>query len=697
MTTSTIVNGAPFTNLLGTNDVSTRPPVLEPEVIPAHLAKVYLYAETGPTLPKVVVGDSRVGMYGDRTFDLRQKWATHQTVLSNVLDAEANAQMIERMIPADAPPPANLRYSMDLLATPVPEFERNADGSYKLDELENPIPTGNMIPGHIAKIVTEYIKPAIDGGSTFGLGVQKPGDQADTLGNQSIRIPLIDKETPHIGSFGNNAGSRMWAPTIASSPAIDQRTIKATNSYPFRMACVRRASVNVTPKVVANNFAELYVDLSLRPGALDTNTDTELYVGTEFISKYENLSNPNGSPDVWGPFGKIHVYDKNIAALLLQLYTAEVPFIDSNSDFDGTEGEEYRFNIWGGVSSSGTNYHSFILNSVDANAVRMSENSTVFASGGGDGTMDETKFAELVKSAVEEYNNPNSFLQDMAKYPESHLYDTGFPLATKYALCNFIGKRKDTFVVLATHDVLGATLTASQESALAVALRTRLQMFPESDYFGTATMRGTIVGRSGFLLNSQYKRRLPLTIELAAKSAQYMGAGNGKWKPGFAFDESPRHQITMFRDINVTFTPMTVRNKDWDNGLIYVENFDTRAVYWPALKTVYNNDTSVLTSYFTACAIATLQKVGNKTRMRFSGNSKLTNAQLVERVNQDIIDGTLARFDDRFVIIPETYYTLADQARGYSFTTKIKIYAPNMKTVGTISVEAHRMDDLTAV
>lgn len=697
MTTSNIVNGAPFTNLLGTNDVSTRPPVLEPEVIPAHLAKVYNYAETGPTLPQVVVGDSRTLMYGDRTFDLRQKWATHQTVLSNVIDAEANAQMFQRVIPADAPPPANLRYSIDILVAPVPEFKRHPDGSYMVDDQEKPIPTGATIQGHVAKWVTDFIAPDIEGESTFGKGIKKPGDQIDLpSGNQSLRIPILDKETPHVGSFGNNAGSRMWAPTISSSPSVTQAVIRGTNSYPFRMGCVRRASANVTPRTVVTNAAEQFVDLSLRPAAFDPNTDQELYVGTEFITKYQDLNNANGAPPVWGPFGRVHVYDDNIAALLLQLYEAEIPFIDSTSDFENADGEEYRFNIWGGVSSNDVPYHSFLINKADENAARMSETAAHFASGGGDGTMNESLFAELVKDEVTEYNNPNSYLLDIAKYPESHLYDTGFPLATKMAMCNFIGRRKDTFVVLATHDVLGSTLTASQESALAVALRTRLQMFPESDYFGTPTMRGTIVGRSGKLLNSQYKRRLPLSIELAAKSARYMGAGNGKWKAGFAFDEAPLHQITMFSDINVTFTPMTVRNKDWDNGLVYVENFDRRAVYWPAMKTVYNNDTSVLTSYFTACAIATLQKVGNKTRMTFSGNAKLTNAQLVERVNQDIIDNTLNRFDDRFVIVPETYYTKADQARGYSFTTNIKIYAANMKTVGTISVEAHRIEDLAA-
>lgn len=256
MTTTAIVNGAPFTNLLGTDDVSTRTLVLEPEAIPSHLAKVYLYTQTGPVLPQLVVGDSRLLMYGEDSFDVRKKWATHATVLSNYIDAEANAQMIERMIPADAPPPANIRYCLDLLKAKVPEYKYNPDGSITVDETGAPVPTGEMIDGYIGKWVTEYIKPGLDGESTFGKGTQKPGDQTSAAdATQSIRIPMWDVETPHVGEFGNNAGLRFWAPTASSGVPVDTRLIRDAMVYPLRASVLRRASVNVTPKVMVTTDA----------------------------------------------------------------------------------------------------------------------------------------------------------------------------------------------------------------------------------------------------------------------------------------------------------------------------------------------------------------------------------------------------------------------------------------------------------
>ena len=128
---------------------------------------------------------------------------------------------------------------------------------------------------------------------------------------------------------------------------------------------------------------------------------------------------------------------------------------------------------------------------------------------------------------------------DLPVHVESIMYDAGFPLDVKLKLAYFISQRKDTMVVLGTHDVEDRTLTASEEHSIAIALRTRLRLFPESEYWGTPVTRAIIIGRSGLVRNSQYNKRLPLTYELAVKAARYMGAGNGRWKNGAHFDGAP--------------------------------------------------------------------------------------------------------------------------------------------------------------
>jgi hypothetical protein len=219
-------------------------------------------------------------------------------------------------------------------------------------------------------------------------------------------------------------------------------------------------------------------------------------------------------------------------------------------------------------------------------------------------------------------------------------------------------------------------------------------MYPESDYFGTPVMRGMIIGRSGKLRNSQFTKYLPLTAEIAIKSAKYMGAGHGRWKNGFHFDGAPGSVVDYMYDINITWVPASVRNRNWDVGLNWVQSYDRRSFFFPALKTVYDNDTSVLNSYFTAMAICQLNKVAHAAWREFSGVAYLTNAQLEKRVNDFVAGRVKDRFDSRYVIEPAAFHTDMDVLRGFSWTLPIKIYAPNMKTVMTTYVQAYRIEDL---
>lgn len=695
---NTIVNGTPLTRTQGVNDESIEPPVYQPVSVPTHLAKIYIFAADGPAGGQMTVGASRTRMYGAESFDLRQKWANHATVLANTINETGNIAMTERVFPADIGPRANLRLMLDVLKTKVPEYKRNEDGSYQRDETGKPIPTGTFIDGaHSVKWVTEYIAPDVDGNSQFGLGTIKAGDQVDEAsGTQSKRYPIQDLEVSHLGSKGNNLGYRIWAPTSKSSSPLDERLITTDRVYPFRVQVVQRETVDSTASVVDSIADGPFFDVCWKPNTLNRRNDSLMYIGDRFIKAYQDLHPADGTPPLFGPFGRLHTYDDNVKLLVEEFYQAEKPFIDLFSDFTGEDDEAYRFNFIGGVTSKNTPYHSFVMANTAANAVRLTENTHVYATGGSDGTMNDTTFAAAVSKAVKAYGDQNSPLQDTAKYPESILYDSGFPLETKYDLCNFISIRKDTLVVLSTHDVLGKSLTASEDSSMAVALRTRAMMYPESDNFNTPTCRALVVGRSGRLLNSQYNKRLPLTIEVAEKAARYMGAANGVWNSDYAFDSAPGNLVNRFAEVNVTFTPVSVRNRDWDNGMIWVDNFDTRSLYFPAFKTVYPNDSSILTSFFTVMAVVELEKVGMRAHRQFSGNSSLTRAQLVERVNRFVEENTVGRFGDRFVIRPRCYFTSQDIQRGYSWTLEIVILGPNMRTVQTLYITARNRDNQDA-
>jgi len=349
--------------------------------------------------------------------------------------------------------------------------------------------------------------------------------------------------------------------------------------------------------------------------------------------------------------------------------------------------------------------------------VRLTKNTNIWLSGAKDGIMSTWLMNGLVAADMDNYNNGLHEYNDLVLHPESIIYDSGFSLETKKVLAKFISRRKDTFVVLSTFEQpyrnpfldlqsaisdsasgsapeSGAPQTLDEQYSVGVALKTMLELYPESATFGTPVMRGMVIGGSGEIINSLYTPRVPVTYEVVYKAARYMGAKNGAWKNGFLFDRAPQSVVTQLKNIDVTWVPASTRNTLWSVGVNFVLNYKIRTQFFPALQTVYENDTSVLNSFFTAVAISYLNKVQHAAWREFSGSISLTNAQLEEAVNTFIANQVKDKFDGKFVVIPDTVVTELDEIRGYSWTSNIKIYANNMKTVMTAQVEAYRSSDL---
>jgi hypothetical protein len=96
----------------------------------------------------------------------------------------------------------------------------------------------------------------------------------------------------------------------------------------------------------------------------------------------------------------------------------------------------------------------------------------------------------------------------------------------------------------------------------------------------------------------------------------------------------------------------------------------------------------------TVYAICNLERIADQAWIQFRGADDLTRNQLKERVEAFVNVKVANKFDNRYVIIPEVFFTDADIARGYSWQLRNNIYANNMLTVQTSHVRAHRMSDL---
>lgn len=389
----------------------------------------------------------------------------------------------------------------------------------------------------------------------------------------------------------------------------------------------------------------------------------------------------------------------------------------------------YTVNFFTGVAWNGIQYESIRMevgqSLTNMGGTELKSTTTQYALGGNDGDTSLTNFELMVAEQCENYGDmivkrnplgdadpddvPLDFM-DTAKWPQSAIWDTGFSMAlpipdtnpvetknVKAALLVPMGRRKDIWVALSTQEIYpGAQQnTASEESSIAITLQNLARLYPESEYYGTKTCRAIVVGHSGELTSSTWRGLAPMTIDLAAKVATYMGASNGAWKPGANFDISPKNMVTMFRTdtVNSTFKNADVRNEDWANGLVWVQNFDRRSLFYPGIQTVYDDDTSVMNSLFNIIAVCELEKVCERTWRELTGIQTLTVAQFIERSDTLITQKVANRFDDKFIIVPETYLTEGDEQRGYSWSCKVNLYAANMRTVGTYTIVSRRIED----
>ena len=696
-----ITSGVPRTRMLGIHDKSARKVSRDPLPTPDHLPKVYLYAEKGPSEPMLVNAADRDMLYGARTFDERDIYATHQTALVNTCFTKGNVCMIQRVIPQDAPPPATVGISFDVLKTSIKQYQRNYDGSFALDLNQQKIETGTFIDGYSINIISEMIPLDIDGNSTFGIRPIKQGTRVDTVtGAESTVYPIHDFMVSSQGASGNNKGIRLFVPTTKSEIQVNDKLVTNQKIFPYALACVERANLLSTSSVIDTMAGDRFINVSLEKNALDKTVDQELYVADRFVQSWNDNEDATVAPII-GAFDKFHVYQEHVDYLLDLFVKSELPYMTSDSDFaittDSTgvvvtEDPIYLFNPWSGVSSNNTPYYSY---EIAQGSIRFNPNTILWASGGGDGTMSLTNFSRDVGNMVEEYLNPNSLLQQSAYHCETFIYDTGFLLEDKYKLLSFIARRKDTAVVLSTYTVGGRDLTVGEESSVGRALSVRALLYPESAYYGTSTCRSMVLAGYGTMKSSRYRSQLPLAVEISSKLAAYHGSSNGTWKTGFSYDDEKNNRVELFKNIKNAFRPANVRENDWNNGVVFVEHFDRATLYWPALQTVYDNDTSVLNSIKFVTACIALQRFGQEAQRQYSGNASLTNAQYAARIRDYIQTKAEGHFDSAYVVETEVGYTDKDLQRGYSYNTVIRIYGPTMKTVQTLTVESLRIEELS--
>ncbi len=685
-----ITNGTPKIVFGGINDQSRGTLVRGDITYAQHCPLLRLFTETGPS-ETTYVGDSSgsfSSIYGTQTLGRRSKYHNLQSLLAEKLLAEGNGFYVKRLIPEDAPKPARVILAMEIVPDMIPATITELDGFNAPGEVSSGTLAETLPPvsGYRVRLVT--IK---DNETDVGKQEILPGEMlAEADARQSQIIPLLELPASFYGEPGNLLGFRAWAPTTLDAAPFDQATADLFQTRMFRMQFMKKYTGATSPSIIKTAVDEEYVDVVFDEGVYSASTDKDFYAPQVLVQAYRDDGIESGLAPLYSPFSQLYIYKENIDLVRGMIFNKELE-INPASALYLKKASQVDFLTFLGID--GDPYQSVLVEGPLKGGIKLGQETVVYAQGGGDGTMNHQTYEALVNKENQAFGQLDDDYENIRLYQFSHIYDTGLSMDGKYLMMSTLGQRKDLKCVFTTYVEAEQRLPSkSEELSRASALMARIAAYPESTIYGTPVCRAEIIQQTGYLMGGGYSKPVPQLIDYAVRWAKYAGAGNGVLRPERAIDESPNNRITEVKDLNVKFFNSRAQNAAWESGATYSLTYDARSQYYPCVRSVYNDDTSVLLSPITVNICCDLMRLATLVHADFSGNSSLTEEQFIERSDKRMNQLVGTRYGERVNVIPTTYFTADDKSNRISWHCKFRVEASSPRNVMYFDIETVNRD-----
>lgn len=623
-------------------------------------------------------------LYGNEVIDPQTPYFSHQNVFMRTQFEGGGKALVLRLAAEDAKA-ATGRLAIDVLEGEVPLYERNTNGSLRLDASGNKIPTGETVPGHTVQFRWIPVGVDQDGESTFGTADPQDGTMVGAGGATSTLTPIQDALARHRGSKGNNLGIRFIAPTAESQEPADGDYEETLGSRVYRFQYVERSTATSSARTKRSLAGGTSVDFSFKKGAVDLAVGRNYFIESLFKSSFE--SKDESSFNGFAPLADLHVYQDLLQGLLEQFAAAE-------ADFTGEELSDVNlFNFLTGVDINGNPYHTYIVQgpSVSQDAVNLGELSNLWLTGGSDGEVSPASYNTLVSNLLDGIDDHAVDFRSIARIPADSVWDTGFPMAIKKKFSIFNSIRPDIHIHACTQDVSQRLNTPEMDAAALVALRSHFRAQQESAEFGTGATRFTVVTEAGKFISDDYQGIVPFLEWWCLKGAQYMGAENGMMDPNARWGRGEQNIVARYVDHNAGMKKVEARNTDWNNGGNFTEFFDMEQLFYAGCQSIFANHSSILHAYFNVCIACNLTRLGHVVWRELSGDSQLDDQSFLDEVNRRMNERTTSGvYDGRVDVTPNAYYNAQDEQTGYSWHLDVTMEGENIRTVQNLAIIAQR-------
>lgn len=674
-----VYQSLPRVNFRGVQDESTVNLAMPVESLGIRLPLFFTLAPWGDEAAARYVDASGAKLlYGDEILNPKSAFFTHQNVFLRSNFTGGAKALVQRVVPEDAKQGSG-RLALDMVADELPVYERNPDGSFKLDALGAKIDTGTKVDGYRLQWRMVEIPTAED--SAFGVGDASDGTMVSVKdGTVSTLTPIMDMLARFRGA--KNVGFRLIAPTAGSNEPADVDQNERLGTFLYRFQEVQRSSANSTSTLKRTLMGESYVPFSFKEGVVDLTTNV-LYSAGDVINQAYESTDPTAFTG-YGNFERMHFYTAGMEAILATLAAAEA--VASGEAVQ----EAHLLNILTGVDANGIPYNSFVVEGPSKGGLMFGELTNHYLLGGSDGTLGTASYNTLINDMLDGLEESEIPYASIARMPFDSVWDSGFPMATKLKFAKFHGLRPDVFIHVCTQDVSQPINTPSQDSSIGITLRSTFRAMQESSEFGTKALRFAVFSCAGYLINDDYTGLVPFLEWMCLKGAEYMGAENGEMNSTYAFGRGEQNVVTRYRTHNAGTKPENAKNADWNNGVNFPEWYDMSRLFYAGIQSIYENHTSILHSYFNTQIACNLTRIGHVVWREMSGDDQLTDDEFLDAVNARVVAKTTGRYDGRVDITSNAYYNALDEALSFSWHLNIGMAGENIRTVENLAIISQR-------
>lgn len=642
--------------------------VLAVEELALHRPIFFSFAERGPAgVPKYGTYEELYALFGEGTFDVFSKYYRHPTLfLEKCL--QYNKAFFVRLASADASY-STLVLQCSVIKKDVIQYQKDSEGFFIYDTNDNKIPiddgTGNPLkePSTVLKWTVREVD--LDNENPKKL-IQKTTIEVDPETGSNITVttyPVAVFVASSPGEWGNVTGFKLYWNSDS-----DTSVAETMESLIFTFGIVTTPWGEDTPSVVRNVYLESETEFTFAKDTIDKTTmrryDIAEVLGNEFDSDDLTFS--------------LYVYPENVEAI------GNACIADESLTVFPELTSPYMVNFFTGAGLDQRPYDHIIIDTESTGTLTFNKNIIHYMIGGDDGDTSD----DSLESLTREWLTGNVFtdIMDKARYPITHLYDSGYNSETKESLIEFLGVRDDVKITLSTQSVYNEPNTKSEDQSMGSYLRSRALLHPESTIYGTQACRVTIFQQCGYLNElTSYINVVPATLDCMIKKGIWQGAIYMKGKP----KGLPKSAVTILKNINWFPVNADLKQLSWDNALNYMQYYDMTSVHYPDVISVYPYLTSLLSDDIFNDMLVYIKHIVRYQWSKFAGVDDPI-AQLIADIKDSVSRDIYAKLGNFVRAEVNPYQTDLDLELGYSLTIEIPVYSTMPNRVWNVIIPVRR-------